>query len=267
MRQLYLKLAFSLLLLALLSPAALAQRGRMFNPDSLLAGPAPAVLLVGSFHFQYYNLDAHKVDKAQQVDILSEARQKELRQLLDYLALFKPTKIVIEATPRWNATGRYRDYRQGKQPLGRDERYQIAFRLMERFRLDTVYAVDAQPLADELESRADTAAFRPYLRALYQDWDFRSDDPASQRYTDQRLARDYGAYLTGDFKLGDTRGADALTLHWYSRNLRIFRKIQQIRATPQDRVLVLFGAGHVSVLRQLFDASPEYRLVPFNSLK
>jgi len=81
------------------------------------------------------------------------------------------------------------------------------------------------------------------------------------------LNRGFGAYLIGDFKLGNTRGADALAMHWYSRNLRIFRHIQQITTSPDDRILVLYGSGHIQLLNQLFECSPEYNYIKFNELK
>ena len=85
--------------------------------------------------------------------------------------------------------------------------------------------------------------------------------------SDKRIRRDYGAYLRGDFKLDQYRGADALAMHWYSRNLRIFRNIQRIPTKPTDRILVLYGAGHMGILKQLFECSPEYNLIKFESLK
>jgi hypothetical protein len=129
------------------------------------------------------------------------------------------------------------------------------------------------------------------MDSIYKDWDFRSDDPVSNLYktwygykdqlaltmplldyfkysnSDKVLNRGYGAYLAGDFKLGNTRGADALAMHWYSRNLRIFRNLQQITTSPEDRVLVLFGSGHIQILKQLFECSPEFRLIKFNDLR
>ena len=60
------------------------------NKDSL-----PRVLLVGTFHFEYYNLDIHKVDKDKQIDILSDQKQKELKELLDYISLFKPDRKSV----------------------------------------------------------------------------------------------------------------------------------------------------------------------------
>jgi hypothetical protein len=76
----------------------------------------------------------------------------------------------------------------------------------------------------------------------------------------------YGAYLTGDFKLENFRGADALSAYWYNRNLRIFRKIQKMTSSNKDRILVIFGNGHVAILRKLLEASPEYKFVEFSGL-
>ena len=86
------------------------------------------------------------------------------------------------------------------------------------------------------------------------------------RNSDKVVERDYGAYLAGDFKLGKYRGADALAMHWYSRNLRIFRNIQELHLQPTDRLVVLYGAGHMGVLKQLFECSVEFELVKFGEL-
>ena len=46
---------------------------------------------------------------------------------------------------------------------------------------------------------------------------------------------------------------------WYGRNLRIFDNI--VRGTrPGDRVLVVYGAGHGNLLRQLAADSGLYRV-------
>ena len=54
------------------------------------------VLLVGSFHFGYPGQDAHKTSEEDKIDILSEEKQKEVQELSDYIARFKPTKIMVE---------------------------------------------------------------------------------------------------------------------------------------------------------------------------
>lgn len=61
-------------------------------------------------------------------------------------------------------------------------------------------------------------------------------------------------------------GADALSLYWYNRNLRIFCNIQQLADQEGERIPVLFGAGHVQILEELVDSSPEHEHVPFWAL-
>lgn len=260
------------------------------DPDEFLVpgGKAslPKIFLVGSFHFAYYNKDAYKVEKSKQVDVLSVQRQKEMKQLLDYLSLFKPTKICIEAPVKWDAMGKYRRYKSGQATLERDEVQQIAFRLMEKFHLDTVYCADARTIAEELPETKDSTVIRPYFDAIFNDYNFRANDNY-KKWLDyetelqtrlslldyfkrlnspKRFQRDYGAYLLGDFKNGQYNGADALATYWYDRNLRIFRNIQNITSSPKDRILVLYGAGHITILDQLLNASPEYDYIRFSDL-
>lgn len=263
------------------------------DPDAILVGQRqqPSVLLVGSFHFEYYNLDAHKIPKDQQVDILSMQKQKEMEELVNYLYKFKPTKIAIEAGKN---TGyimkKYRAFKRAEKPLGKDEIEQIGFRLMDKCNLDTIFGVDAGSLADDLSRGKDSSTFRFMLDSIYANWDYISDDIISQRYkqfykadeqlaltmslpdyfkytnSDKILNRGFGAYLNGDFTLGDTRGADALAIGWYSRNLRIYRHLQQITTAPSDRILVIFGRGHMEILKHLFECSPQYKLIKFDEL-
>lgn len=276
---------------ALLPLAAFTQT--LPDPDSILIGskPQPHVLLVGTFHFEYYDLDAHVTAKDKRVNVREPKRQREMEELVDYIARFKPTAIAVESGAN---TGylmeRYRTYRQTDTLARADEMDQIGFRLMKRFALDTIYGVDAPALVNDLYDGPDSLLLRPILDSIYADWDFTSDDPVSQRYkalytasddfhTDHTLLesfsyhnadksqdRDYGAYLAGDFKLGRYRGSDGLAMHWYSRNLRIFRNIQSLQLKPTDRLVVIYGAGHMGVLRHLFECSPEFELVKFGEL-
>jgi hypothetical protein len=265
------------------------------DPDSILQRhyTPTDVLLFGTFHFAYYNLDAHKVDSKNQVDVLSEQGQKELAELIDQLAVFKPSKIVIESGVN---TGylmhQYRNWLEGKTLLESDEIYQIAFPLMKRFKLDTLYGVDAGTLVWTLYDSKDSLCMRAPLDSIFKDWDFQSDDEMSKRYssyykfkdslttqlpltailrymnTRKYRERTYGSYLCGDFTNGqNTEGADALALHWYSRNLRIFRNIQKLRSSADDRILVIYGAGHMGILDHLFRASPEFLLHDLHELE
>lgn len=263
---------------------------KLKDPDFFLVphkDSLPKIFLVGTFHFEYYNADAYKIDKSKQVDILSDQKQKELKQLLDYVSIFKPTKICVEAPDKWKTMDKYRLYKAGKKELAKDEVQQITFRLMDKFNLDTIYSIDARTIADELPETKDSTIIKPYFDTIFANYNFKSNKnyiklfnydtelsvtlPLLEYFkylnSSKRLERDYGGYLVGDFKNGKYDGADALATYWYDRNLRIFRNIQRITTSPTDRILVLFGAGHIAVLDQLLKSSPEYNYIKFNDLK
>jgi hypothetical protein len=58
-------------------------------------------------------------------------------------------------------------------------------------------------------------------------------------------------------------GADALA-QWYQRNFRILTNLTQIIDSPQDRVLVIFGQGHIPYLRDGIKANSDMQLVEAN---
>ncbi|MEO0895660.1 MAG: DUF5694 domain-containing protein [Bacteroidota bacterium] len=264
-------------------------------PDNILIGDKkiPKVMVIGTFHMSYPNLDAHVTDKDKQVDIHSPEKQKEVEELVDYIAQFKPTKIAVEGGRNSGyILRRYEKWikKKGKGKLRASEIDQVAFRLMKRFDMDTLYGCNAPGMTWHMQNGADSSCMKPYLEKVFEGYDWKSDDPMDSLYnvfyekddeyclelslleyfkqmnSDLMVKRYHGAYLIGDFKTDDYRGADALALYWYSRNLRIFRNIQKITDSPDDRILVLFGAGHSSILKQQFEATPEFELVEFNSL-
>ena len=244
------------------------------------------VLVVGTFHFDYPGLDAMKEAEEDKIDVLQEPKKSEVTALVAYIRRFRPNKIAIEALPKWEAGRKYREYRSGQHRDRRDERYQLAMRIGLEQGLDTIYSVDASDMTEDLMA-IDSA----YVQELARDFDFQSDaDPYTDifrtwfeseskavsrvplldyfKYMNSAESHQYGygAYLIGDFKLGEYRGADLIAASWYNRNLRIFRNIQRIAEGPEDRILVVIGNGHAAILRQLFEASPEFEFVEFDGL-
>ena len=243
------------------------------------------VLVVGTFHFAYPGRDYNKTAEQDKIDVLEEPKKTELTELVEYIKKFKPNKIAIEAFPKWQATNKLKKYKEGEFRNERDESYQLAMRIASDLQLDTLYAIDSWGLS-EYRAEIDSA----YFAKLFKDFDFQSDDPYQQRINDWYKEEEklrikmnlldyfkltnskewhdygYGAYLVGDFKLDDYRGADILSMWWYNRNLRIFRNLQKITENENDRILMIFGNGHAAVLRQLIYASPEYDFIEFDSL-
>ena len=271
----------------LLSPFLLKAQ---INLDSILRENkvTPKVLLVGTFHFAYFDQDQYKTEELNRVNILSEERQKEVLELVDYIAKFKPNKIFVEDFNKDNILmTNYRNYQKGKYKLTADEIDQIAFRLSDKFDLDTIYAVDAKTIAHDLFENDSTKNYIKSLKekgnnekisstlAKYYEW-YKLDDKYllenslldyfkqlnSEIYQQRGL---YSIFLTS-FKDKNIEGADDLTLDIISRNIRILHKITQNITSEEDRILILFGSSHTDFFKVFFESSPEYELIRFNDL-
>jgi hypothetical protein len=79
--------------------------------------------------------------------------------------------------------------------------------------------------------------------------------------SDQRAAEDMGFYyeMAHYGEPGDYAGPDLLA-SWYQRNIRIFNNIAALADSPGERVLVIYGAGHLGWLRQDIAGDPTLEL-------
>ncbi len=245
------------------------------------------VLTLGSFHFAFHNLDLIKTGKEDQIDVLDPKYQREIEDIVTRIAKFKPTIIVIERGPEKQEKydSLYDQYLQGKYNLKRGEEEQIGFRVAKMMKLKTLYCVNAwgrdyEVLDSVLEGKdsignkkfmdyfikyADTMK-QYFPKPVFKTKGIRAE--LIQKNDPKNINRDMGTYLIGTFKYETNNneffGPDFVTGWWFNRNLRIFRNIQKINAKPTDRILVIFGAGHMTLLNSFFDASPEYKLLKVN---
>lgn len=256
--------------------------------DSLMwSGPRqPAqALLLGLWHFGYPNLDAHKTKESDRVDVLSASRQKEIAEVIEVLKRYKPTRIYVESGRQQYIDSLYGAYLQGRHELRRNELDQIAMRLGKELGLQKLYAVDDGtffyqnyekiPMLDSLRKVIESAARDDYWNQRYMRMYDYSDSLLKHHtilehllaYADPYvLKRNHGHYLIRGAEVEGDAIPDMLSMWWYSRNLRIFNNILRTRPAAEDRILVVFGNGHMSILRHLFESSPEFKLVELMDL-
>lgn len=240
-------------------------------------GPKAEVLLLGMFHFHNAGLDTYKEQFP--FDPLTPEHQRQIEDVVDRLARYRPTKIGVESRNQARIDSLYRAYRARQHPSGPDEVEQIGFRLAAKLGQDRLYAIDAaereyEPMTSESQWNARVAQYppadtswQPKFNAFYRFEDSlktilplretltRMSEPAYLRIL-------HGNYLVDSFGIGrdtDYFGPDAAT-RWWNRNLRIFNNIQRITGGPDDRILVIIGDGHVPLLRHAVENSPAYRL-------
>ena len=237
------------------------------------------LLILGTFHFKDAGLDSYKPEV--DVDILSEKRQAELGRILDQLEDFSPTKILVEVKPERQAEfdERFGKYVAGEFELGSNEIYQVGFRLAKRLGHRRLYAVDSSGRRyEDLPDSEEYAKEHGQSFPVADRWDerymaaYKVEDHAKAERTltehllflnsNERLRFSHGHYVLSDLALGsdgEYPAADSLT-GWYNRNLRIYSNILRVME-PQDRLLLLIGAGHVPIIRHAAQASPELDLI------
>jgi hypothetical protein len=284
----------SLLILAVTVPA-FAQKVDWkkldsLNPDKILLArerQPTQVLLLGTFHFDYPNLDAHVTDSSLHVNVLSEQKQKEMKELVEVIKRFKPTRIYIESTRQPFHDSLYKEYLQDRFKPGRNEIYQLGYRIGKELSLPKMYAVDASNFISEnfrkykwIDSMWNTNAYVDSVRDKY--WNklynrfYSTGDSVEHALTmlenfllmaqPSTLNRMQGAYMTGGFNTLNNDGPDMIAMWWYSRNLRIFNNILKTKPGSNDRIMVLFGNAHIPILKQCFETSPEFNVVTLKSL-
>lgn len=222
------------------------------------------LLILGTYHFANPGLDAVQTQVA---DVLSEEKQREITAVLTTLATFQPSKIAVEAAydKAKSLNQLYAAYRAGSHELTRNETQQLGFRLAAQFNHDQVYAIDHPgnhipfdaALAYAEEHQPDFVAKFQETIARWEAESNRLQQTASvgeilRKYNEPHaVAENHQLYL--DFTAvgaSDTFiGAEVLAA-WYDRNIRIFANLRKIMQ-PDDRILVIYGSGHLAILQEL----------------
>jgi len=227
------------------------------------SNPRPEILVLGTYHMSNPGRDIYNM---QADDVLAPRRQQEITQLIEVLKRFHPTKIALEADVGSDRVQRaYTDYVAGKYTLSRDETNQIGYRLAKELGHRAVYGVDEQgdfpwqrvvDYAKATNQKEKLDVMQRELGALVKEQDdflhshtvlemfehINSDSMARKGITSYYEFLPYG-------EPGDYAGPDLLAA-WYQRNIRIYHNIVALIESPGERILVLYGAGHLGWLQQ-----------------
>lgn len=243
------------------------------------ASNRPEVLILGTYHMAN---PGHDIFNTQADDVLSPKRQTEIAQLIEVLKKFKPTKIAIESDV-WSKTrvDQYSDYLAGKQTLTQNEIEQIGFRLAKEMGHKTIYPVDVDgdfPMG-RVTNYAKANGTAAKLESSMSLWGtlVKEQGEYLQKHTilemlkylnsDERSAKDMGAYFEvvryGD--PNDYAGAD-LVAAWYQRNIRIYQNVVKLIDSSNERILVVYGSGHLPWLRQDVSNDPSIKLKKLSDL-
>ncbi|WP_336882243.1 DUF5694 domain-containing protein [Priestia koreensis] len=225
----------------------------------------PTIMLLGTYHFDTSTVSDYKV--TEEMDIFSDTKQNEIQEVLEKLSAFAPTKIILEypSKAQKELSETYESYRKGELKPQKNEIYQLGYKLADMLGHDTIYAGDL----NEEEGIPDIFSFidedssdiaekikdfsTNWLKEINQilsssticDSLIFTNEPVSlksmhQMYIDMSLLEDNGEPI----------GAKWVMHYWYYRNMLIYKKIAELTTDPDDRILVIYGTGHLYLLQQ-----------------
>ena len=255
---------------ASLHPAA----GRPSPAETPAPGaPRAEVLVLGVYHMAN---PGHDIFNTQADDVLTPKRQAEIAELIAALKKFNPTKIAVEADVYGDRISkRYADYQAGKYELTRNEIDQIGLRLAKELGHKTVHATDAdgdfpwQRVVNYAKASGRSKELDGILGEIGAMVNAQTAYLASHTVlatllymnADARVAQDVGFYFREAHlaEPGDWAGPD-LVADWFRRNMRIYGNVARLADSPNERILVIFGAGHLGWLRHAVASDPTMRL-------
>lgn len=183
---------------------------------------------------------------------------------------------------------------------GRNEIYQIGFNLSKKLNLEKIYCIDAAgnwlgPYADfiadtlslsyyneeEEKSKKSLEEVNEYIRThtirenlvfmnlqenlmdnhrYYIDAALRVKDTLGIlfKYQDTAQMIDGKEYMLRSFDF-ENIGVE-LVAEWYKRNFFIYRNILE-NSNAGDKILIIFGQGHLPILQHLLESNPKYKTV------
>ena len=270
--------------------------------QSQTSGEKIKVLLVGTFHFNNPGMDEHN---AEVDDVFSDQRQKEIDDLNESLLRFNPNKIFVESRPVYQSfyDSLYQAFLNGKVHFedlknGRNETYQVGFKMAKELNHPKVYCSDASGLwlgSDVNESAEKwnmefVMEFNERMKGKIEAYNKLIQNNSMKEIirelnTEKSLMENHNYYVsiaprvisgkqdgkesyyydeeteTSYVKIDEEYIGAELTAEWYKRNIKIYSNILNQIESGDKQIMVYYGQGHIKILQQLFRDNPRFEVV------
>ena len=213
------------------------------------------ILLFGIFHFS-----------EEKIDFSSDEIQKQLDSLALAISRFSPNAVAVELDKaKYGEVISLLDCNWENEYS--KEAFALGARIAANSNLQVLYPIDKIfPLNAEMINSENMQLITPRLQYL-QKADEIGDIKGKCKFINDKsyLIQDANMYLdiNSQNRNGDYFESKCLS-EWYFRNLCIFSNLQSI-AKEHDRIVVLYGAGHIPILRDLINMSDSMNLVDINN--
>jgi hypothetical protein len=237
------------------------------------------VMIMGVYHMES---SKRHIFNTEVDDVLTPKRQHEIERLVENLSKWKPDIIAVEfphdKENELNAV--YQEYVKGIRRYDREEKFslhlssrneivQIGFRLAQYLNHDRILALDWFPEYPEWITEdmiKEVMYYKPHLTSF---------DPEKMAKEQSKKLKElsipqYLYWLNSEPQISfndammfsialeheNKKAAFAIISNWFVRNLGIVRNLKGSILPGIKRVFLLYGAGHVPILRYIMEISP-----------
>jgi hypothetical protein len=248
----------------------------LFTISSLYAQQKTKIVLVGISHFESSSADMYSNEA---VDLTSPKRQIEVQAVTDKFVKFKPDQICVEfpyAKP-FKLDSQYTAYLAGNYKLTSDEIDQLGMITAKKLNLKRLTSVNKAGIfeADTVMNYATQNGQGGIIQALdsmakvmvkEENEQLKSlslNDFLIGKNSKKALQDNLGFYLKYMAKVGKNKDyvGSKLVADWYTTNINIYTNILRVVKPTDKAILVIFGQGHVPILKHLFENNDDFEVV------
>jgi hypothetical protein len=234
------------------------------------------IVLVGTMHFEPSESDVYKNEA---VNLQNAERQKQIQEVVAKFAAFKPDQVCVEwiVPKQLKLDSLYKAFLNGTYKLSDNEIDQLGMTTAKACQLKQVTAINR---FGEFDS--DTVmnyAMKNDQMAIPQQLDTYSKAFMGEinGNISKLSVKDFLIYINGKKALQDNLGfylkfmakigkgddyvGSKLVADWYTTNINIYTNILRVVKPTDKAILVIFGQGHVPILKHLFENNDDFEVV------
>lgn len=235
------------------------------------------VLLLGTFHFMESSIDFYSSEIQNELDVMVrkllafhpdaialEAAVKEQERIDESYKVFQLADLQDRNKMQNGTLGEICMYGQTHPITYKNEAIQIGYRLGKMLEHSKVYAIDDDTSLNMDVMQDAPQSLKEAMDALYADIDKHRNDTIAdlhKYYNSEEWSKlNHSLYIqTNRISVDNDYAGAEMVAKWYERNLKIFSNIQRL-AARNERILVVYGAGHLQILRDLVNADSSLKL-------
>lgn len=201
------------------------------------------LFMLSIFHFDNPGLD---MVKTMSFDILNSYSQQELDDITDAIKRYNPDKIFVEwlSDNQFQLDSLYNLYLQNTDDFSENEQMDLKNRILQMIK-------DRAELVNNLIT--ENTSLKNMLRIHNSSQDKEENINA------------YTGMITEAGSLQNHIGAHFAS-SWYSSNIHIWSLIQKQITLNDEKVMILFGAGHTAIFEQILSSNKDFKIVNYTDV-